>query len=137
MLGFQTICMITGSTGLFPLSGLVMPFLSFGGTGMVTNLVMAGLLLTVPNLKVNRMKTKSVLYVLFIFLLGFLVCFCYLTYIQIFKGNMACGASCQCRFNHVGIKDIPALYNRFERILSGLSMKILFSRIGVNLGVET
>lgn len=85
MLGFQTICMITGSTGLFPLSGLVMPFLSFGGTGMVTNLVMAGLLLTVPNLKVNRMKTKSVLYVLFIFLLGFLVCFCYLTYIQIFK----------------------------------------------------
>lgn len=85
MLAFQVICMIGGSTGLLPLSGLIMPFLSFGGTGMVTNLVMVGFLLTLPVTSSKATKDKSVLYVLALFLAGLLVCVLYLTYIQVFK----------------------------------------------------
>lgn len=85
MLAFQVIAMIAGSTGLFPLSGLIMPFLSFGGTGMATNLVMVGMLLGIPITNTVGVQRKNVLYVLAMFLAGFLVCISYLTYIQVFR----------------------------------------------------
>ena len=43
-MGIQIIINLYVVTGLFPTKGLALPFLSFGGTSLLTNMVMVGIL---------------------------------------------------------------------------------------------
>lgn len=44
-LALQTVMIVSGNLGLFPLTGITLPFLSYGGSSLVTNLVAIMLLL--------------------------------------------------------------------------------------------
>jgi len=47
MLFVQTIIIIAGSTGLCPLTGITLPFISSGGSSLLVSFMMVGLLLTI------------------------------------------------------------------------------------------
>jgi cell division protein FtsW (lipid II flippase) len=47
LFGFQTVLIAGGVTGLLPLSGVVTPFLSYGRSAMLVNLLLAGVVLSV------------------------------------------------------------------------------------------
>ena len=52
-LAIQTFIIIGGVTGLIPLTGITLPFVSYGGSSIVANFLLLGLLLVVSN-HVNR-----------------------------------------------------------------------------------
>ncbi|MDR3049121.1 MAG: putative lipid II flippase FtsW [Elusimicrobiota bacterium] len=54
LLIFQVIINLAVAAGLFPTKGLVLPFISFGGTAMITNMAMAGILLNISKTKKSR-----------------------------------------------------------------------------------
>ncbi|MEJ7652434.1 MAG: FtsW/RodA/SpoVE family cell cycle protein [Chloroflexia bacterium] len=43
--GLQAIIIIAGATKVIPLTGITLPFVSYGGSSIVTNFLMTGLLL--------------------------------------------------------------------------------------------
>ena len=45
MLGIQTLVIMAGSLKLIPLTGVTLPFVSYGGSSLVTSFIMIGLLL--------------------------------------------------------------------------------------------
>ncbi len=47
------------ATGLFPVTGLPMPLISYGGSGMLINMVMIGILLNISQAKRSISNTKS------------------------------------------------------------------------------
>ncbi len=47
------------ATGLFPVTGLPMPLISYGGSGMLINMVMIGILLNISQAKRSIRNTKS------------------------------------------------------------------------------
>jgi cell division protein FtsW (lipid II flippase) len=47
ILGLQTIIIIGGSIKLIPLTGITLPFISYGGSSLITNFVIIGLLLRI------------------------------------------------------------------------------------------
>ena len=47
------------ATGLFPVTGLQMPLISYGGSGMLINMVMFGILLNISQAKRSISGTKS------------------------------------------------------------------------------
>ncbi|HVS16838.1 MAG TPA: FtsW/RodA/SpoVE family cell cycle protein [Thermoanaerobaculia bacterium] len=49
LLGFQTVLIAGGVTGLLPLSGVVTPFLSYGRSAMLVNLLLVGVVLSVSS----------------------------------------------------------------------------------------
>ncbi|MDR0822344.1 MAG: putative lipid II flippase FtsW, partial [Endomicrobium sp.] len=51
---FQAIINLAVATGLFPTKGLVLPFISFGGTALITNMALVGILLNISKNKKNR-----------------------------------------------------------------------------------
>jgi cell division protein FtsW (lipid II flippase) len=51
--GIQTFIIVGGVTGLVPLTGITLPFVSYGGSSLLANLLLVGLLLIVSN-HVNR-----------------------------------------------------------------------------------
>lgn len=53
----QTIVIIGGNTRLIPLTGVPLPFLSYGGSSIVANFVIIGLLLKVSQAARNRART--------------------------------------------------------------------------------
>jgi cell division protein FtsW len=44
-LGIQTLIIVGGVTRLIPLTGITLPFVSYGGSSLVTNLAVVGLIL--------------------------------------------------------------------------------------------
>ena len=55
-LGIQAFIIIGGVSGLIPLTGITLPFVSYGGSSIVANFLLLGLLLMVSN-HVNRERT--------------------------------------------------------------------------------
>ncbi|MCZ8511566.1 FtsW/RodA/SpoVE family cell cycle protein [Paenibacillus filicis] len=56
MLAFQIFENIAMHTGLMPLTGIALPFISYGGTSLLTNMISMGLVLSV---KVHQLETRS------------------------------------------------------------------------------
>ena len=47
MIGMQSVVNLGGITGLFPLTGTPFPFVSFGGSSLMVNLIAIGILLNI------------------------------------------------------------------------------------------
>jgi cell division protein FtsW len=45
MLGWQSVIILGGTTKLIPLTGITLPFVSYGGSSMLVSCIMAGLLI--------------------------------------------------------------------------------------------
>ncbi|MFN8457597.1 MAG: FtsW/RodA/SpoVE family cell cycle protein [Anaerolineae bacterium] len=54
MLALQTIIITAGTLKLMPLTGVTLPFVSYGGSSLVTSFVMVGLLLFIANQRVSE-----------------------------------------------------------------------------------
>jgi cell division protein FtsW (lipid II flippase) len=55
-LAIQTIVIVGGTTRLMPLTGVPVPFLSYGGSSMLANFIMIGLLLKISNGVMERRR---------------------------------------------------------------------------------
>jgi rod shape determining protein RodA len=55
----QTIQNIGTNVGLFPASGVVLPFMSYGGSGMLTNFIFLGTLNAIKDDKVYETETEE------------------------------------------------------------------------------
>lgn len=49
LLGLQAFIIISGVTGLLPLTGVTLPYISYGGSSMVANFILLGLLLNISH----------------------------------------------------------------------------------------
>ncbi|OPZ73965.1 MAG: Lipid II flippase FtsW [Firmicutes bacterium ADurb.Bin456] len=49
LMGLQTFIILAGATKLLPLTGVTLPFISYGGSSLVANFVLLGLLLNISN----------------------------------------------------------------------------------------
>lgn len=58
-LGIQTVLNLAGMVALFPLTGVPLPFISFGGTSLVLNLAGIGLLLNISRNNINNQTKKK------------------------------------------------------------------------------
>lgn len=54
VLGIQAFIIIGGTVGLFPLTGITLPFISYGGSSLLSNFIIVGMLLAVSNMKPGR-----------------------------------------------------------------------------------
>ncbi|HMA36127.1 MAG TPA: FtsW/RodA/SpoVE family cell cycle protein [Chloroflexia bacterium] len=50
ILGLQTLIILGGATGMVPLTGITLPFVSYGGSSLLTNFIIIGLLLRISAL---------------------------------------------------------------------------------------
>lgn len=55
MIGLQSIVNLGGVTGIFPLTGTPLPFISFGGSSLIANLIAMGMLINISIFnKINK-----------------------------------------------------------------------------------
>ena len=57
-LGLQTLIIIGGNTKLMPLTGITLPFVSYGGSSMLASFIMIGLLLAISHRSVGRRPSE-------------------------------------------------------------------------------
>ena len=58
--GIQFLVITLGSVGLIPLTGVAVPFLSFGKTSLIINLAAFGILLSISKKKASQMQIKEI-----------------------------------------------------------------------------
>jgi len=58
-LGIQTLIILGGVTRLIPLTGITLPFISYGGSSLLTNFVIAGILLAVSSTGTRTERRSS------------------------------------------------------------------------------
>jgi cell division protein FtsW (lipid II flippase) len=58
-LGIQTIVILGGVLRLIPLTGITLPFVSYGGSSMLTNFLLIGLLLNISSATPHRAQPKA------------------------------------------------------------------------------
>ena len=58
ILGLQTLIILGGATGMIPLTGITLPFISYGGSSLLTNFIIIGLLLRVSALTAQQQARK-------------------------------------------------------------------------------
>jgi cell division protein FtsW (lipid II flippase) len=59
ILGLQTLIIIGGATRLIPLTGITLPFISYGGSSVVVNFIIIGLLLRISSAETRPMSSGS------------------------------------------------------------------------------
>jgi len=91
MFGFQTFIIIGGVIKLIPLTGITLPFISYGGSSLTASFIALGILQAVSNIKlttettdiaVSSAKSKTI-HVLIVICMLFLSIIGYLTYFEI------------------------------------------------------
>lgn len=60
MLGFQAFVNVAMTIGLLPVTGITLPFVSYGGSSMLTTWVMVGLVLNVSLRRPPRFSRRGV-----------------------------------------------------------------------------
>jgi cell division protein FtsW (lipid II flippase) len=58
MLGLQTIVITAGTLKLMPLTGVTLPFVSYGGSSLATSFVMVGILLFIANHQLDKSASR-------------------------------------------------------------------------------
>lgn len=51
VLGLQVVIIVGGNTGMFPLTGITLPFISYGGSSLLSNFIIVGILLAISGMK--------------------------------------------------------------------------------------
>ena len=59
VLALQTLVIVGGLVRLLPLTGVTLPFVSFGGTSLVTNFILIGILMGVSATGVRTVPVQS------------------------------------------------------------------------------
>jgi cell division protein FtsW (lipid II flippase) len=54
VLGLQALIIIGGTVGLVPLTGITLPFISYGGSSLLSNFIIVGMLLAISGMKPGR-----------------------------------------------------------------------------------
>jgi cell division protein FtsW (lipid II flippase) len=54
VLGLQAFIIIGGTVGLFPLTGITLPFISYGGSSLLSNFIIVGMLLAISAMRPGR-----------------------------------------------------------------------------------
>ena len=58
ILGFQAFLNMAVASSLFPVTGVTLPFISYGGTSIIVFLSMIGILLTISRQRIKRIRTE-------------------------------------------------------------------------------
>ena len=57
ILGFQAFLNMAVASSLFPVTGVTLPFISYGGTSVIVFLSMMGILLNISRQRIKRIRT--------------------------------------------------------------------------------
>ena len=60
MIGFQAVMNIAVVTGLLPTKGIPLPFISFGGSSLLINMIGAGILMSILKYEGGQRRSKKV-----------------------------------------------------------------------------
>lgn len=59
ILGFQAFLNMSVASSFFPVTGVTLPFISYGGTSIIVSLAMVGILLNISKQRIKRIRTEN------------------------------------------------------------------------------